>query len=401
MELSDYSKIHQLYHREVHRMKGHPVVIQEKIDGSQISFSMKNGELFVRSKNRMVDIDNPDNMFGCAVAVIKTKNLPEDYVFRGEYLKTPKHNILTYNRIPNDHIIIYDIECDDGSNHYLHYSEVIAMSQEHGFEVVPMFSAAGCLFEDIDQDLIDGLMKNQSILGGQLIEGLVIKCYDIFDSRDKTLMCKYVRPEFKEMSGGKRGKSRRDIIEEIGERLAVPARFEKAVQHLRDDGLLIDEPKDIGILMKELNRDFEEHVDEIKNLLYANFRKDIIRVANRGFAEYYKAKLQEDADYDEAIDHHINGPKGVIEKMMSNLRFYVKRSSYNPGKSFLCRGPHDDSNKQKPTIHILISSHGAADEICKRLNDGELEFSVGSVSVQYNKGKLEITNEQKNQSEKD
>ena len=95
------------------------------------------------------------------------------------------------------------------------------------------------------------------------------------------------------MISGNRGKTRRDIIEEIGERLATPARFEKAVQHLRDSNMLVGEPKDIGVLMRELNRDFEEHVDEIKNLLYANFRKDIIRVANRGFAEFYKAKLRD------------------------------------------------------------------------------------------------------------
>ena len=84
---------------------------------------------------------------------------------------------------------------------------------------------------------------------------------------------------------------RKDIIMEIGDKLSTPARFEKAVQHARDEGLLVDEPKDIGILMRELNKDFEEHVDEIKNLLYANYRKEILRVANRGFAEWYKAKL--------------------------------------------------------------------------------------------------------------
>ncbi|KKM39578.1 hypothetical protein LCGC14_1564140, partial [marine sediment metagenome] len=33
MKLSDYPKIHQMYHREVHRMKGHQVVVQEKVDG--------------------------------------------------------------------------------------------------------------------------------------------------------------------------------------------------------------------------------------------------------------------------------------------------------------------------------------------------------------------------------
>ena len=274
MELSDYSKIHQMYHREVHRMKGHRVVIQEKIDGSQISFGRKEGELFVRSKNRMINIECPDGMFAPAIAVLKDRVLPDDYVFRGEYLKTPNHNVLNYDRIPKDHIIIYDIEFYDGSNHYVDVFAAAAMAHAYEFEFVPTFR--DYLFEDIDQSIIDGLMNNRSTLGGQLIEGLVFKCYGVFDSCDKTLMCKYVRPEFKEMNGGKRGKNRRDIIEEIGGRLATPARFEKAVQHLRDSNMLVDEPKDIGILMRELNKDFEEHVDEIKNLLYANFRKDIL-----------------------------------------------------------------------------------------------------------------------------
>ncbi len=293
MELSDYSKVHQLYHREVHRMKGHQVVVQEKVDGSQISFGRKGGKLFVRSKNQMINTENPDGMFANAVGVLRDRPLPDNYVFRGEYLKTPKHNVLDYGRIPKDHIIIYDIEFHDGSNHYLDVTAAVEMAHAYGFETVTNFGEF--FFEEITPGTIEDLMKNKSILGGQLIEGIVIKCYDLFDSRDKTLMCKYVRPEFKEMNSGKRGKNRRDVIEEIGGRLATPARFEKAVQHLRDSNMLINEPKDIGVLMRELNKDFEEHVDEIKNLLYANYRKDILRVANRGFAEWYKAKLLADS----------------------------------------------------------------------------------------------------------
>ncbi|KKL65222.1 hypothetical protein LCGC14_2157120 [marine sediment metagenome] len=313
MKLSDYPKIHQMYHREVHRMKGHQVVIQEKIDGSQISSGRKDGKLFVRSKNQMIDIENPNGMFAPAVDILRDRTLPDGYVFRGEYLKTPKHNVLNYDRIPKDHIIIYDIEFHDGSNHYLDITAMSEMATAYEFEVVPTLWVG--LFDDIDQELIDELMKNTSILGGQLIEGLVFKCYDVFDSRDKTLMCKFVRPEVREMISGKRGKTRRDIIEEIGERLATPARFEKGVQHLRDSNMLVDEPKDIGVLMRELNRDFEEHVDEIKNLLYTNFRKDIIRVANRGFAEWYKAKLIEARN-----DYHSNATPEEVEELIDGIK---------------------------------------------------------------------------------
>ncbi|KKK67637.1 hypothetical protein LCGC14_2952110, partial [marine sediment metagenome] len=41
------------------------------------------------------------------------------------------------------------------------------MSQEHGFETVPFFMRG--LYDNIDQKLIDSLMKHTSILGGQLI----------------------------------------------------------------------------------------------------------------------------------------------------------------------------------------------------------------------------------------
>jgi hypothetical protein len=43
--------------------------------------------------------------------------------------------------------------------------------------------------------------------------------------------------------------------------------------------------------MRYLNEDFEEHVEEIKNQLYANMKKSIMRVANKGFASWYKEKL--------------------------------------------------------------------------------------------------------------
>ncbi|KKK55340.1 hypothetical protein LCGC14_3075530, partial [marine sediment metagenome] len=312
MELSDYSKIHQLYHREVHRMQGHQVVVQEKIDGSQISFGKKDGELFVRSKNQMINLDDPEKMFANAVGVLKSKDPPEGYVFRGEYLKIPKHNVLKYDRIPQDHIIIYDIEDGDGSNYYLDPSLVEDIAADYGFEVVPTFAETD--FCDVNQSFIDICLENISILGGPLVEGIVIKCYDLFDSRDKTLMCKYVRPEFREMISGKQGKNRRDIIEEIGERLAIPARFDKAFHQADEQGLITGEPKDIGPMMKILNTDFEEHVDEIKNLLYANFRKDIMKVASRGFPKFYKAKLLTDSNVLERVTTPCTKCQREIEK---------------------------------------------------------------------------------------
>ena len=289
--LSNYSKIHQLYHRDTARMMGETVVIQEKIDGSQISFGAVDIMLSVRSKNQDIS-QHETNMFTLAMENLKniheSASLPDGYVFRGEYLSRPKHNVLDYDSVPAWNIIIYDIENKDGSNDYFHPETVREIAEEYGFQVVPTLWTGP--YEDVTQELIDELLKNKSILGGQLIEGIVIKCYSRMDSNDKALMCKYVRPEFKEMHTGKRV-NKLGIVEQIGNQLACKARFEKAVQHAKDDNKLLDDVCDIGILMRYLNEDFEEHVDEIKNMLYSNMKKSIIRVANRGFASWYKEKL--------------------------------------------------------------------------------------------------------------
>jgi hypothetical protein len=273
-------------------MMGETVVIQEKIDGSQISFGAKDGVLSVRSKNQDIS-QHETNMFTLAVEQIKTADsncmpLPLDFVFRGEYLSKPKHNVLDYDRVPWQNIIIYDIENKDGSNDYLHYDDVTAIAETYGFQTAPTLWTGK--YELVTQELIDTLLKTKSILGGQLIEGIVIKCYNRMDSNDKTLMCKYVRPEFKEMQTGQKI-NKPGIVEQIGGQLACVARFEKAVQHARDEGMLLDDCSDIGILMRYLNDDFEEHTEEIKNQLYADMKKSIMRVANRGFASWYKEKL--------------------------------------------------------------------------------------------------------------
>lgn len=291
MMLSGYSKIHQIYHRDTARMMGEMVVVQEKVDGSQISFGAKDGVLSIRSKKQDIS-QHETNTFTLAVENLKAVHaglpLPDNYVFRGEYLSKPKHNVLDYDSVPAWNIIIYDIECFDGSEDYLEVEAVQEIAEKQGFQTVPTLWTG--LYEDLTQEVINELMKTKSILGGQLIEGIVIKCYSRMNSNDKTLMCKYVRPDYKEMHTGKK-QNKLGIIDEIGGRLACKARFEKAVQHARDDGQLLDDVCDIGVLMRYLNKDFEEHTDEIKNMLYANMRKSIIRVANRGFASWYKEKL--------------------------------------------------------------------------------------------------------------
>jgi len=89
-----YPKIYALGHREVKDIFSSEVIIQEKIDGSQISFGIFDGELKIKSKSKELVLDAPDKMFIKAVNIINDikDRLHDGWTYRGEYLVKPKQN---------------------------------------------------------------------------------------------------------------------------------------------------------------------------------------------------------------------------------------------------------------------------------------------------------------------
>ena len=72
--------------------------------------------------------------------------------------------------------------------------------------------------------------------------------------------------------------------------------WQKAIQHAREDGLLLNEAKDIGYLIGAVKKDFhEENGEAIKKKLIKEFYSDIERGVVKGFPEFYKAQLLEKA----------------------------------------------------------------------------------------------------------
>jgi glutaredoxin 2 len=278
-------------------MRGRVLTLQEKVDGSQISFGRKNGQLFVKSHNHMINLDLVPKLFTKAVDNLKGLALPDGLVFRGEYLNKPKHNTLTYDRVPLRNIIIYDIEQGDGTCDYMNIDDVEMTASLYGFEVVPTFCQVQIDNITVETEMLDELLKTKSILGGTTIEGIAIKCYDMLDCNEKILMAKYVSSAFKEANHGNSWNANMGKKDTVGEIVAIyntTARYVKTVSHCKEDGLLVGEMKDLGVLMRALNEDFEtECVDEIKDMLYKKFRKNIMRGVSQGFPEWYKNVLIE------------------------------------------------------------------------------------------------------------
>jgi len=295
--LHSYPNVYQLGHKLVSNVLDGYVLVQEKIDGSQISFGIDNlGDLRIRSKNKEIDIEHPNDMFRLAVEwIVKNRsNLQAGWTYRGEYLQKSKHNTLAYSRVPRNNIILFDI-CD-GVESYLPYSEVKAEAERIGLEVVPLI-AEGELTEANILARKDEWLSRESILGGTKVEGVVIKNYNVFTAEKKVAMAKIVRQEFKEQNSSNwkdEHPTSQDIIQRLIETYRNEARWRKAVQHLRDAGELQGEMKDIPLLMKEVSADvLKECKDEIVERLFAYAWPKIMKGITRGLPEWYKTQIDD------------------------------------------------------------------------------------------------------------
>ncbi len=289
MPLHSYGKIYNLGHAAIASLFDDPVLVEEKIDGSQFSFGIIDGELICKSKGQVQHVEAPDGMFAEAVETAKSLALTPGWTYRTEYLRTPKHNTLAYSRIPDNHLIIFDI--DEGDQCYMPPGAKAEEASRIGLECVPALYRG----EIKDYNQFSELLEFESILGGTTIEGVVIKNYSLFGRDGKVLMGKFVSEKFKERNSKefrKNNPTQGDIKFALGMELRAEARWHKAVQHLRERGELTDSPTDIGSLLKEINRDIlEECADEMKERLFKWAWKDVGRMATRGFPEWYKEEL--------------------------------------------------------------------------------------------------------------
>ena len=135
------------------------------------------------------------------------------------------------------------------------------------------------------------------------MEGIVIKNYNrevLIDHGNVILpimMAKYVSKDFKEVhqkewKSENTGKGRWEVYKS---QFCNTARWYKAIQHLRDNEELEYSLKDIGKLLKEINKDIEaEEKESIKGWLWGEFGKEIYREAGKGFPMFWKEYLSKE-----------------------------------------------------------------------------------------------------------
>jgi len=193
-----YPSIFAIGHRALAELLLDPVIVEEKVDGSQFSFGVfdqENGERVIRcrSKGAQLNIVAPEKMFAEAVGVVQSLDLHPGWTYRAEYLKKPKHNALAYDRIPEKHLIVFDI--NTGHEEYMPYTRKAEECARLGLEIVPLVFEGR--IENIEH--FRSMIDRTSALGGQKVEGVVVKNYQRFGPDKKVLMGKFVSEAFKEV----------------------------------------------------------------------------------------------------------------------------------------------------------------------------------------------------------
>jgi hypothetical protein len=318
MNLPSYPKIYNLGHRAIEDLFQDPVTIQEKVDGSQFSFGIVcqtepalDKVLRVRSRGAEINIDDPPKLFKRAVEHVKKirERLAPGKIYRGEVVDTRKHNCLTYDRVPTGNIVLFDVQ--EMGERYCEFDELALHAQWLEVDCVPLI---GTDLRITDLEGLRQFLELESYLGGTKVEGIVIKNYYRFGVDGHVLMGKLVRPEFKEAQvkdWRKQNPTQGDITEKIIGSLRTEARWVKAIQHLKEEGLLEDSPKDIGLVLKEIKNDvWTEERQAVEAVLFNHFKPTIEKGIVRGFPEWYKERVAASQPFADPKDE---GSKGGLD----------------------------------------------------------------------------------------
>lgn len=174
---ASYPKVFAIGHPGIPELFVGPVLVEEKADGSQFSFQYtEHYGLRMRSKGADVHENEKHNMFGAAVDACQElrDQLHPGWVYRAEYLRTPRHNTLAYDRVPKHNLILFDISI--GDNTFLTRAEKETEAARLGLEIVPVIYEGELTHKSQLEALLD---REARIVQTQLLKLLLDRFADL------------------------------------------------------------------------------------------------------------------------------------------------------------------------------------------------------------------------------
>lgn len=264
-------------------MFGNRIYIQEKIDGANGSFALRNDGTIQFTSHYRVIPDDEMAMFAAGMQYVRrtvdTSKMVHGYIYYGEY---GIQHTLFYDGLPL--FIGFDVY-DTSAGRYLDAESAKLEFERIGLTFVPMVRVITCdEISDIDADIPSAYRQ-----GGLQAEGIVIKSYE-----GNQQFAKLVNDEFKELNRALFGSSGRRLssdAERIIHRYVTDARIMKVIYRHTDDGEELH-MRLMATLPEEVWSDvIDEHA---KELLTSNFiinMREIKKLMNRKCVEVLKAAV--------------------------------------------------------------------------------------------------------------
>ena len=249
------------------------IVIQEKLDGSNASFKVVDGQILAFSRNTQLDEGNGLRGFYQWTQTLNPSQLLEGVIYFGEWLVRHK---LDYGDNMNQ-FYLFDIY-NEHTKEYVSFSMVEDESKRLGLNLVPVFYIGDVLpFDEIEK------FAGQSKLG-EKGEGVVVKNYNYKNKYETQVFTKIVTKEFQESNGVKNPKSattKKDSFDQFLDTYMTKARVEKILYKMVDEQVLNEDYaiEDMGLILK--NAGTRIYDDLIKEELDSLLKQLKVKVGKR------------------------------------------------------------------------------------------------------------------------
>jgi len=326
-------------------------IFQEKIDGSNALYfqpdTPESNQLQITCRGKLKSAS--DKLFGPMYAALAPicSELPNDKVFCTEYVPKLRSGQIAYKELPKRLNVVWDIR-DYKTGFYCTPEEVKTICEKYDLTYTPIiyhykpntgqtfinpFEFAQRFLEKMNNPSFQPktdweknyLPEYEPLLGGDMIEGVVLKVLKFAPPPEGHKYCpvsrvnKIVYTEFKERNSMKKVKPVKEpkvaqtfeqMMHEAGKVYDTFPRFEKAVQHLReqssDKHVLTclkehqwNDPLLVQALEEELAKDLcKEKKDSLLSMIFYSQATDLVCLAasNRSFLEDWVNKNERDYD---------------------------------------------------------------------------------------------------------
>lgn len=255
---------------------GAKIVIQEKLDGANASFTKDNGIIRVFSRNQELDQHNTlRGFYNWVMENIEPEGLLPNMVYFGEWLV---HHKIDYGEENMKQFYLFDVY-NEMTGEYSDFDDVEGEAEALGVKLIPVHYIG----EAKDFDHLNSFV-GKSLLNPEVnAEGVVVKNFEYKARGGNQVFTKLVSKEFAEKVMQKLPKAPMPPSQEriFVDTFLTEARVEKIMHKLVDEGI-VDELaiENMGVIIKNTgNRVFQDMIDEEMDELPVEFDEKSIRQA--------------------------------------------------------------------------------------------------------------------------